>query len=102
MCMLILYLRHLHLQFCEIVSTDTYSPWAGPIIDVLLDYVGHVMLCSRLIEHLDSYSEWAGIKEKSSTTKPSWLYGFNPAEKPCRFLLLDLLQTTRLHYSSYV
>ncbi|XP_053345159.1 ankyrin repeat and SOCS box protein 2-like isoform X2 [Clarias gariepinus] len=58
------------VQFCEIVSTDTYSPWAGPIIDVLLDYVGHVMLCSRLIEHLDSYSEWAGIKEKSTPPRP--------------------------------
>lgn len=40
--------------------------WAGPIIDILLDYVGHVKLCSRLIEHLDSFSEWASIKEKAS------------------------------------
>lgn len=61
----------LYLQFCDIVSTDTYSPWAGPIIDVLLDYVGDVKLCSRLVEHLDSYSDWASIKEKASTDKPS-------------------------------
>ncbi|XP_060772278.1 ankyrin repeat and SOCS box protein 2 isoform X3 [Neoarius graeffei] len=54
------------VQFCDMVSTDTYSAWAGPIIDVLLDYVGDVKLCSRLIEHLDSYSGWANIKEKAS------------------------------------
>lgn len=64
---LILYLCLLHFQFCDLISTDTYSRWAGPIIDVLLDYVGHVKLCSRLVEHLDSYADWAGIKEKAST-----------------------------------
>ncbi|KAK3516436.1 hypothetical protein QTP70_012491 [Hemibagrus guttatus] len=53
------------VQFCEIVSMDMYSHWAGPIIDVLLDYVGDVNLCSRLIEHLDSYPDWASIKEKA-------------------------------------
>lgn len=70
----------LFLQFCEMVSTDMYSHWAGPIIDVLLDYVGDVNLCSRLIEHLDSYPDWANIKEKASTAKPS---GFR-ASKPGR------------------
>jgi len=49
-----------------VISTETYSHWAGPIIDVLLDYVGHVKLCARLTEHLDSYDEWQCIKEKSS------------------------------------
>uniref|UniRef100_A0A3B3UGB7 Ankyrin repeat and SOCS box containing 2 n=1 Tax=Poecilia latipinna TaxID=48699 RepID=A0A3B3UGB7_9TELE len=48
--------------------------WAGPIIDVLLDYVGHVTLCSRLMEHLDSYSGWSAIKEKAGNhrTFPTW------------------------------
>ncbi|XP_026803897.3 ankyrin repeat and SOCS box protein 2 isoform X1 [Pangasianodon hypophthalmus] len=58
------------VQFCDIVSTDTYSPWAGPIIDVLLDYVGDVKLCSRLVEHLDSYADWASIKEKAMPPRP--------------------------------
>ncbi|XP_010880749.2 ankyrin repeat and SOCS box protein 2 [Esox lucius] len=53
------------VQFCEAISEPTTSRWAGPIIDVLLDYVGHVKLCSRLIEHLDSYPDWAGIKLKA-------------------------------------
>lgn len=47
------------------VSTPEMSRWAGPIIDVLLDYVGNVQLCSRLKEHIDSYEDWAVIKEKA-------------------------------------
>uniref|UniRef100_A0A8C8M7Z8 SOCS box domain-containing protein n=1 Tax=Oncorhynchus tshawytscha TaxID=74940 RepID=A0A8C8M7Z8_ONCTS len=57
--------RNTCVQFCEAISDPTISRWAGPIIDVLLDYVGHVKLCSRLIENLDSYSDWAGIKVKA-------------------------------------
>uniref|UniRef100_A0A670YDH6 Ankyrin repeat and SOCS box containing 2 n=1 Tax=Pseudonaja textilis TaxID=8673 RepID=A0A670YDH6_PSETE len=44
--------------FCEMVSTPEMSRWAGPIIDVLLDYVGNVQLCSRLKEQIDSYEDW--------------------------------------------
>ncbi|KAM9420936.1 ankyrin repeat and SOCS box protein 2-like [Salvelinus alpinus] len=53
------------IQFCETINDPTISCWAGPIIDTLLDYVGHVKLCSRLIEHLDSNHDWAGIKVKA-------------------------------------
>lgn len=53
------------LQFCEMVSTPEMSRWAGPIIDVLLDYVGNVQLCSRLKEHIDSYEDWGNIKKKA-------------------------------------
>ncbi|KAF4099539.1 ankyrin repeat and SOCS box protein 2 isoform X1 [Onychostoma macrolepis] len=58
------------VQFCEVISTENYSRWAGPIIDVLLDYVGHVKLCARLNEHLDSYHEWQCIKEKAIPPRP--------------------------------
>ncbi|XP_062899394.1 ankyrin repeat and SOCS box protein 2 isoform X3 [Mobula hypostoma] len=58
------------VQFCEIISTDRIYRWAGPIIDVLLDYVGNVTLCSKLKEHLDSYEEWATIKAKSEPPRP--------------------------------
>uniref|UniRef100_A0A4W5JL07 Ankyrin repeat and SOCS box containing 2a, tandem duplicate 1 n=1 Tax=Hucho hucho TaxID=62062 RepID=A0A4W5JL07_9TELE len=58
------------VQFCEIISTRTISRWAGPIIDVLLDYVGQVKLCSRLIEHLDSFKDWEVIKEKATPPRP--------------------------------
>ncbi|XP_067097552.1 ankyrin repeat and SOCS box protein 2-like [Osmerus mordax] len=53
------------VQFCDIISSPSVCRWAGPIIDVLLDYVGNVQLCSRLTEHLDSYEHWVHIKEKS-------------------------------------
>ncbi|XP_072321613.1 ankyrin repeat and SOCS box protein 2-like [Eucyclogobius newberryi] len=52
------------MEFCEMVSSSTVSRWVGPIVDLLLDYVGHMTMCSRLIDHLDSYSEWSRIKEK--------------------------------------
>ncbi|XP_072284177.1 ankyrin repeat and SOCS box protein 2 isoform X2 [Pyxicephalus adspersus] len=58
------------VQFCEMISTPEISRWAGPIIDVLLDYVGNVKLCSRLQEHLDSYEDWDCIKVKSEPPRP--------------------------------
>ncbi|XP_069581192.1 ankyrin repeat and SOCS box protein 2 [Brachyistius frenatus] len=58
------------VQFCEIISIPSICRWAGPIIDVLLDYVGHVTLCSRLMEHLDSYSGWSMIKDKAAPPRP--------------------------------
>ncbi|XP_037687923.1 ankyrin repeat and SOCS box protein 2 isoform X2 [Choloepus didactylus] len=53
------------VQFCEILSAPEVSRWAGPIIDILLDYVGNVQLCSRLKEHIESFEDWAVIKEKN-------------------------------------
>ncbi|XP_029589239.1 ankyrin repeat and SOCS box protein 2 isoform X2 [Salmo trutta] len=58
------------VQFCEIISTQAINRWVGPIIDVLLDYVGHVKLCSRLTEHLDSFEDWEAIKEKATPPRP--------------------------------
>lgn len=58
------------LEFCEMVSSPTVSRWVGPIVDILLDYVGHVTLCSRLLEHLDSYSDWSRIKDKAAPPRP--------------------------------
>ncbi|CAB1452275.1 unnamed protein product [Pleuronectes platessa] len=70
------------------ISTPSISRWAGPIIDVLLDYVGHVTLCSRLMEHLDSYSEWSIIKEKA--TSPRSLM------QNCRLQILQLVSRPRV------
>ncbi|XP_010880752.2 ankyrin repeat and SOCS box protein 2 isoform X2 [Esox lucius] len=58
------------VQFCEVMSTLVMSSWAGPIIDMLLDYVGHVKLCSRLTEHLDRSEEWEIIKQKAKPPRP--------------------------------
>ncbi|KAF7251652.1 Ankyrin repeat and SOCS box protein 2 [Varanus komodoensis] len=58
------------VQFCEMVSAPEMNRWAGPIIDVLLDYVGNVQLCSRLKEHIDSYEGWSNIKIKAEPPRP--------------------------------
>uniref|UniRef100_A0A3Q0SZF9 Ankyrin repeat and SOCS box containing 2 n=1 Tax=Amphilophus citrinellus TaxID=61819 RepID=A0A3Q0SZF9_AMPCI len=72
----------------EMISVPSICRWAGPIIDVLLDYVGHVTLCSRLMEHLDSYSEWSSIKEKAAPPRPLLHL--------CRLQILQLVGRRRL------
>uniref|UniRef100_A0A0P6K729 Ankyrin repeat and SOCS box protein 2 n=1 Tax=Heterocephalus glaber TaxID=10181 RepID=A0A0P6K729_HETGA len=82
------------VQFCEILSAPEVSRWAGPIIDVLLDYVGNVQLCSRLKEHIDSFEEWAVIKEKAEPPRPLahlCRLQVRKAVGKCRLKLLDTL-----------
>ncbi|XP_042359543.1 ankyrin repeat and SOCS box protein 2-like isoform X2 [Plectropomus leopardus] len=76
------------VQFCEMISAPSISRWAGPIIDVLLDYVGHVTLCSRLMEHLDSFSDWSVIKDKAAPPRPLMHL--------CRLQILQLVGRRRL------
>ncbi|XP_028994098.1 ankyrin repeat and SOCS box protein 2-like [Betta splendens] len=52
-------------QFCEWISAPAMRPWAGPVIDLLLEHVAHVRLCSRLTELLDSHPDWTAVKRKS-------------------------------------
>lgn len=52
-------------QFCEAVSSSSFCLAAGPIISLLLDYVSHVCLCSRLLEVLESRSDWVDIRLKA-------------------------------------
>ncbi|KAJ8290371.1 hypothetical protein GJAV_G00012000 [Gymnothorax javanicus] len=58
------------LQFCEVLASPSVASWAGPVINLLLDYIRNVQLCARLTELLDSYEEWAIIKEKSKLPHP--------------------------------
>ncbi|XP_070843798.1 ankyrin repeat and SOCS box protein 2-like [Chaetodon trifascialis] len=76
------------VQFCEMISVPSICRWAGPIIDVLLDYVGHVHLCSRLMEHLNSYHEWSVIKDKAAPPRPLL--------QLCRLQILQLVQRRHL------
>ncbi|XP_033987942.1 ankyrin repeat and SOCS box protein 2-like isoform X1 [Trematomus bernacchii] len=57
-------------QFCEWMSTSVMCQWAGPIIDLLLEHVGHIQLCSKLTELLDSREEWLAVKRKSLSPRP--------------------------------
>lgn len=53
------------VQFCEVMADPINTPWLGTIIDLLLDYVGHVKLCSRLINLLESIKDGQYIREKA-------------------------------------
>lgn len=56
---------HLLSQFCQWISAADMRPWAGPILDLLLEHVAQVQPCSRLLELLDSREEWLAVKRKS-------------------------------------
>ncbi|KAK3537773.1 hypothetical protein QTP70_017839 [Hemibagrus guttatus] len=56
------------LLFCEWISSVSHM--AAPLITLLLDYVGNVQLCYKLIEQLKSTKEWIAIKEKASSPRP--------------------------------
>ncbi|XP_043930515.1 ankyrin repeat and SOCS box protein 2 [Protopterus annectens] len=78
------------VQFCEMVSSPEINRWAGPIIDVLLDYVGNIQLCSRLKEQLDSYEGWACIKQKAEPPRS--------LSHLCRLKIRNCLGRERLKY----
>lgn len=91
------------------ISAPSICRWAGPIIDLLLDYVGHVTLCSRLMEHLNSYSEWSAIKDKAGEPMtsnesaaapvehwPDWFYWLFAAAPPRPLLHLCRLRIQQL------
>ncbi|XP_056150379.1 ankyrin repeat and SOCS box protein 2-like isoform X2 [Lampris incognitus] len=59
-----------YIQFCEAISNPSINRWAGPIISLLLNYVGHIRLCSKLVDHLDSYDGWMSIKQKAIPPHP--------------------------------
>nr|XP_057946720.1 ankyrin repeat and SOCS box protein 2-like isoform X2 [Doryrhamphus excisus]XP_057946721.1 ankyrin repeat and SOCS box protein 2-like isoform X2 [Doryrhamphus excisus]XP_057946722.1 ankyrin repeat and SOCS box protein 2-like isoform X2 [Doryrhamphus excisus] len=52
-------------QFCEWIATSLMRKFAGPIVDLLLEYVAHVGLCSKLTQLLDSHHEWRDVNRKS-------------------------------------
>nr|XP_046164901.1 ankyrin repeat and SOCS box protein 2-like isoform X3 [Oncorhynchus gorbuscha] len=58
------------VQFCELISSPSMCNWEGPVIDLLLDYVGNVQLCARLTEVLGGRREWPSIKAKSLSSRP--------------------------------
>lgn len=58
------------VQFCEWLASSIMCKWAGPMVELLLEHVGQVQLCSKLIELLDSAEEWRGIKRKSISPRP--------------------------------
>uniref|UniRef100_A0A3B3YUX6 SOCS box domain-containing protein n=1 Tax=Poecilia mexicana TaxID=48701 RepID=A0A3B3YUX6_9TELE len=75
-------------QYCEAISSSCFCRISGPIISMLLDYVGHVRLCSRLLEILESRSDWVSIKLKAAPP--------HPLMQLCRLKIRFLLGVQRL------
>ncbi|XP_058235368.1 ankyrin repeat and SOCS box protein 2-like [Hemibagrus wyckioides] len=76
------------LQFCEMISARSVRHCTGPVINLLLDYVSPVKLCSRLQDLLDSEDSWTHIRDKS-VLPPSLL-------QLCRLRIRQLAGGTRL------
>ncbi|RXN22846.1 ankyrin repeat and SOCS box 2-like protein [Labeo rohita] len=76
------------LQFCDWISSSCWRHSAGQFIDLLLDYVGNVQLCSRIRDLLLDKQEWTSIKEKTSS--PRALMHL------CRLKIREQLGTQRL------
>lgn len=57
------------MQFCEWLASSTMYKCAGPIVDLLLEHVGQVQLCSKLTELLDSTEEWRAVRRKSMSPR---------------------------------
>uniref|UniRef100_A0A673AGU7 SOCS box domain-containing protein n=1 Tax=Sphaeramia orbicularis TaxID=375764 RepID=A0A673AGU7_9TELE len=76
------------IQFCETVCTPGLHHVTGPIVSILLDYVGHVQLCSRLREALELRADWDDIKLKA--------YPPHPLMQLCRLKIRQLLGFQRL------
>uniref|UniRef100_A0A8C4ZB45 Ankyrin repeat and SOCS box containing 2b n=1 Tax=Gadus morhua TaxID=8049 RepID=A0A8C4ZB45_GADMO len=58
------------IPFCEWLSTSAGRDRAGPIVDLLLEYVGSVQLCARITELLDSREDWGPVRHKTLSPRP--------------------------------
>ncbi|CAN0412654.1 unnamed protein product [Lampetra planeri] len=76
------------VHFCELLVSDELESWAGPIVDVLLNFVTDVRLCSRIKEQLDSYHEWSPIIEMAENPRP--------LSHLCRMTIRSLFKSQRM------
>uniref|UniRef100_A0A3B5MVC8 SOCS box domain-containing protein n=1 Tax=Xiphophorus couchianus TaxID=32473 RepID=A0A3B5MVC8_9TELE len=53
--------RSLSAQFCEVITVYWLKDLSGHVVRVLLDYVDHVMLCSKLKAVLMEQNQWTDI-----------------------------------------
>lgn len=51
------------LQFCEFMSLGCVLHLCGKVVRILLDYTGHVRICSRLQTLLEKQAEWPEIRQ---------------------------------------
>uniref|UniRef100_A0A673HLK7 Ankyrin repeat and SOCS box protein 15-like n=1 Tax=Sinocyclocheilus rhinocerous TaxID=307959 RepID=A0A673HLK7_9TELE len=55
--------EHTSEKFCDFISVSWLVQFPGRAVRVLLDYVNHVLICSKLKMVLKRHKEWAEISE---------------------------------------
>ncbi|XP_037306301.2 ankyrin repeat and SOCS box protein 15-like [Pungitius pungitius] len=58
------------IPFCEFVSLCCVVHLSGAVVRTLLDYVGHVRICSKLRLLLEGQREWPEIREVLNSPRP--------------------------------
>lgn len=49
------------LQFCDFMSLCCVAHLSGSVVRILLDYVSHIRICSKLRLILEKQAEWPEI-----------------------------------------
>uniref|UniRef100_A0A3B4AFE6 SOCS box domain-containing protein n=1 Tax=Periophthalmus magnuspinnatus TaxID=409849 RepID=A0A3B4AFE6_9GOBI len=62
-------ITHEH-RFCDFVGLSWLVNLAGRVVSILLEYVGQVSLCNKLIKILENQKEWSQIQEIISNPRP--------------------------------
>ncbi|KAG1936401.1 ankyrin repeat and SOCS box protein [Pimephales promelas] len=76
------------LQFCSWISSPRWSRAAAEVVDLLLECVGNVQLCSRTTALLRDAPEWPSISHRTSSPRPLMHL--------CRLRVREQLGTRRL------
>lgn len=48
-------------QFCEVITVSWLKPLSGHVVRILLDYMDHVTLCSKLKSAVTEQQQWPDI-----------------------------------------
>ncbi|XP_048862817.1 ankyrin repeat and SOCS box protein 15-like isoform X1 [Brienomyrus brachyistius] len=58
------------IPFCDFIAVSCLQPLAGQAVRILLDYVGHVSVCTKLRLILERQKEWPAISEILGNPRP--------------------------------
>ncbi|XP_068170118.1 ankyrin repeat and SOCS box protein 15-like [Antennarius striatus] len=57
------------VAFCDFVGVSWLENLVGRVVSILLEYVGHVSLCSKLTKTLERHKEWPHIHRITNTPR---------------------------------
>lgn len=76
------------MQFCEVITVSWLKHLSGQVVRVLLDYVDHVTLCSKLKAAVMEHQQWSDICGLQGKRNGTWhFHGWTAATTPCLLLL---------------